>query len=298
MDDPAPQAASTAVSARLAALGAALLFSTGGAAIKATALTSWQVASFRAGIAAVALVSLLPSARRAWNRRTLTVGVAYGATITLFVAANKLTTAANTIFLQSSAPLYVLLLSPWLLREPIRRVDLSYMATIGIGLAMFFVGARPPDRLAPDPLLGNVLALCSGVTWALTLLGLRWLGRGGNDDGAGLAAVVSGNVMAFVLVLPLALPVGTHAATDWLAVVFLGVVQIGMAYALLTRALRGVPALEASLLLMVEPVLNPIWAWALHGEAPGAWALAGGALILGATATRTLLAFARARRRN
>ena len=276
---------------RLEALGAALLFSTGGAAIKATSLSSWQVASFRAGIAALALLLFLPAARGTWTRRTLLVAVAYGGTITLFVAANKLTTAANTIFLQSSAPLYVLLLSPWLLGESIKKSDLAYMAVLGLGLAAFFVGVRPPDRLAPDPMLGNVLALASGVTWALTLLGLRWLGREDSDPGAGLRAVVSGNVMAFLLVLPFALPASGHSAKDWLVVVFLGVVQIGMAYVLLSRAMQRVPALEASLLLLVEPVLNPVWAWALHGETPGPWAVAGGAVILGATAVRTTLAF-------
>jgi drug/metabolite transporter (DMT)-like permease len=243
-----------ALSARLQTLGAALLFSTGGAAIKATSLSGWQVASFRAGIATIALVLLLPAARRRWTARALAVGLAYGATTTLFVAANKLTTAANTIFLQSSAPLYVLLLSPW---------------------------------------LGNVLAICSGVTWALTLLGLRWLGRDTND-GSSMTAVVSGNVMAFLFGLPLALPLGSHGAADWLAVVFLGIVQIGLAYVLLTRALGRVPALEASLLLLIEPVLNPIWTWLLHGEAPGAWAVLGGTLILGATAFRTTTAFRQA----
>jgi drug/metabolite transporter, DME family len=284
----------TAVGARLEALGSALLFSTGGAVIKATSLTAWQIASLRAGIAAVALVLLLPAARRRWTGRALAVGVAYASTTTLFVAANKLTTAANTIFLQSSAPLYVLLLSPWLLKERIRRSDLVSMVLIAIGLGMFFVGVRPPDRLATDPLLGNVLAVCAGVAWAATLLGLRWLGSTG-DPGSGLTAVVSGNVIAFVFGLALAVPFGETTGTDWLAVIFLGLMQIGLAYVLLTRALERVPALEASLLLLIEPVLSPIWAWLMHGEAPGAWAVAGGALILGATGLRTALAFAHAR---
>jgi drug/metabolite transporter (DMT)-like permease len=106
-----------------------------------------------------------------------------------------------------------------------------------------------------------------------------------------MPAVISGNVMAFLFGLPLSIPVGSHTASDWLAVVFLGVVQIGLAYVLLTRALGRVPALEASLLLLIEPVLNPIWTWLLHGEAPGAWAVVGGSLILGATAVRTAAAF-------
>ena len=106
-------------------LGAALLFSTGGIAIKATTLSAWQVSCFRSGIAAFALWVLVPGWRRWWGPRQLLVGGAYAATMTLFVAANKLTTAANTIFLQGTAPLYVLLLAPWLLREPNRARDLA-----------------------------------------------------------------------------------------------------------------------------------------------------------------------------
>ncbi len=283
------------VAGRAQALGAALLFSTGGAAIKATALSPWQIASFRAGIAVLALIVLLPEARRRWTGRALLVAVAYAGTTTLFVIANKLTTAANTIFLQSAAPLYVLLLGPWLLGERIRRADLLYMSTIMLGLAAFFVGSRPPDELAQNPLLGNLLAIAAGVFWALTLIGLRWLGRSG--DGAGMSAVVAGNALAFVCGLPLALPVGTVTATDALAIVFLGVVQIGVAYLLLTRALSRLPALEASLLLLIEPVLNPIWAWLFLAETPGGWAIAGGAVILGATLVKTLAGFSAAEAR-
>ena len=108
--------------ARLKLVGAALLFSTGGAAIKATTLTGWQVASFRSGIAALAVLLLAPEARRGWSWRAVLVGVAYAATLVLFVTANKLTTSANTIFLQATAPLYMVVLSPWLLGERVRRL--------------------------------------------------------------------------------------------------------------------------------------------------------------------------------
>jgi drug/metabolite transporter (DMT)-like permease len=118
---------------RLLVLSAALLFSTGGAAIKATALTGWQVASFRSGIAAVVLLLCMPAWRRVWHPRTLAVGAAYAATMILFVLANKLTTATNTIFLQYTAPLYLLLLAPWLLREPVRLSDLRPTRFAGTG---------------------------------------------------------------------------------------------------------------------------------------------------------------------
>ena len=124
---------------RLQVLAAALLFSTGGAAIKACDLSSWQIASFRCGIAAVVILIVLPGARRNWGPRTLLVGVAYAATMILFVIANKLTTAANTIFLQGTAPLYLLLLGPWLLGERTRRSDLVFTALLLGGMVLFFV---------------------------------------------------------------------------------------------------------------------------------------------------------------
>jgi drug/metabolite transporter, DME family len=285
---PAPLACAAVLGARLLTLAAALLFSTGGAAIKATELTSWQVVCLRAAIAAVLLVVAIPDARRGFGLRAFAVGLAYGGTTTLFVIGNKLTTAAATIFLQSSAPLWVLLLSPWLLRERISRRDLVSLAVMGLGLSLFFVGGRAPDRLAPDPLLGNVLAACSGVAWAFTLLGLRWLERDESTPGAGMAAVVCGNLIAFAVTAPFAWPFEASRTQDWLTVAYLGAIQMGLAYVLLTRDARRVPAIELSLLLLIEPVLSPVWAWALHRESPGGWAIAGGALILGATASRTL----------
>jgi hypothetical protein len=129
----------TTNTARLHLVLAAILFSTGGAAIKATTLTAWQVAGFRSGLAARALFLLLPDSRRGWTWRTLLVGVAYAATLLLFVVANKLTTSANTIFLQSTSPLYILILGPLLLHERIRSRDVLFMAAVGLGLALFFI---------------------------------------------------------------------------------------------------------------------------------------------------------------
>lgn len=272
---------------RLEILGAALLFSTGGAAIKATDLTSWQVASFRSGVAALTVFLLVRAARRGWSWHVLPVGVAYAATMVLFVASNKLTTAANAIFLQSTAPLYVLLLGPLLLRERIRRRDLAFMAVVVIGLLLFFVEPGARAATAPNPPLGNALALLSGVFWALAIMGLRWMsGRGAEGEGNALPTVVAGNALAFLFCLPMALP-AQAAPVDWAVIAYLGVFQIAAAYLLLTAGIRHVPAFEASTLLLLEPALNPFWAWLVHGERPGLWSLAGGVLILGATLFKT-----------
>jgi drug/metabolite transporter (DMT)-like permease len=280
--------------ARLQLIGAAVLFSTGGAAIKAADFSGWQIASFRSGIAALALLLLAPAVLEGWTLRqaqgklgrAAIVGIAYAGCLTLFVLANRLTTAANTIFLQSTAPLYLLILAPWLLKEPVRRRDLGFMLVVGLGLMLFFVGGEQPVVSAPDPLQGNLLALASGFCWALAVCGLRWL-TAGEGRGSPLAAVVLGNLFAFLLSLPFALPVEAHSIGDWSLILYLGIFQIALAYVLVTSAINHIPALEASVILLIEPVLNPIWAWVVQGEVPGAWALLGGAIILGATTAKS-----------
>ncbi len=260
---------------------AAVLFSTGGVAIKAATLTAWQVVCFRSLVAAVVFLVLLPDARRAWRWRTAMVSVAYAATLILFVLATRLTTAANAIFLQSAAPLYLLLLSPWLLREPIRRTDVLFMLVVAGGLTLFFVQAEPAAAMAPDPAKGNLLAAVSGLTYALTLAGLRWLGRG-KDSHTGVAAVSIGNLMAFLVALPMALPVSAPGTANVAVVLYMGIFQVGLSYVCVTAALRHVRAFEANTVLLLEPALNPVWVWLIHGEKPGVWAMAGGSLILGA----------------
>lgn len=272
--------------APLRLLGAAMLFSTGGAAIKATALTGWQVASFRSGIAAIAIWLLTSEARRGYSWRAAVVGIAYAATLILFVLANKLTTSANTIFLQSTAPLYLLVLGPWLLREPVRRQDLWLMGAVALGLSAFFIGRPVPMATAPDPLRGDLLAIAGGLCWAVTITGLRWMG-GRQGGGSAIPAVVLGNLIAFAVGLFFAVPLQPAAPADWLVLGYLGVFQIGVAYVLLAAGLRQIPVLKASIILLVEPALNPIWTWILHRETPGVWPLVGGAIILGATTLRT-----------
>lgn len=277
----------SATSHRLQILAAALLFSTGGAAIKGTGLTAWQVASFRSGIAALTVLLLVKEARRGWSWHGLPVSVAYAGCMVLFVVANKLTTAANAIFLQSTAPLYILLLGPFLLNEKIRRADVVFMGVVGLGLLAFFVEADRAVATAPYPLQGNIAALASGVCWAMAVMGLRWLSSREGGPGNAFPTVVQGNAIAFLACLPFALPVSGGDTGDWAAIFYLGVFQIAVAYIFLTKGIRHVPALEASTLLLAEPALNPVWALIVHGERPGGWALAGGATILGATMMKT-----------
>ena len=276
-------------SARFAALAAAILFSTGGAAIKVAAFSAAQVSSLRSGIAAIALL-IWYRRQFAWTRWTAPAALAYTGTLTLFVAATKLTTAANAIFLQSTAPIYLLLLAPWLLREHVSKRDLVYLVIIAGGMGLCFSGQTNATATAPNPGLGNLLGVASGVAWALTLISLRHLNR---DDrfrqgsAPGITAVIAGNGIACLAAAPWALPLPHATPGEWVTMVYLGVVQIGLAYVCLTVAVRRLPALEVSLLLLLEPALNPIWTWLVRGEEPGGWTIAGGTVILGATALRT-----------
>jgi drug/metabolite transporter (DMT)-like permease len=237
------------------------------------------------------LLLLLPEARRGWTWRMVPVSAAYAATLVTFVLANRLTTAANAVFLQATAPLYVLLLAPWLLRERLKRSDAVYIVAVVGGLALFFVGREHAVATAPSPEQGNLVALASGVTYALMLLGLRWLARDKRSD-LGMATVVLGNILAFLAALPLALSASSagRAATgaNVAVILYLGVAQVGLAYFCLTRAMRQVTAFEATAVLLLEPALNPVWVWLVHGEKPGGWALSGGVLILLATLLNTL----------
>jgi len=280
------------VKARLQLVLAALCFSTAGAAIKWCGFGPSQIAAIRALVAMLAILVLIPESRHGWSWRVGLVGVGYAAAGLLFVFANKLTTAANTVFLQATNPLFVVVLAPWLLGEPVTRADLRFMGVLALGLALLFVGGGQRQfPTAPEPLLGNVLAAGSAVAWAFTVTGYRWLARQRSEHGAGhgpiAAAATCGNLIVFLACLPAALPLAAGRPTDWVIVIYLGVFQLGLAYVFLSRAITRVPALEASLFLLIEPVLSPVWAWLAHGETPGPLAAIGGVVILAATALKS-----------
>ncbi len=264
------------------------MFSTGGAAIKACTLDAWPLACLRSAIAAIALVCFLPNARRGWTWRAALTGIAYAATLITFVVANKLGPAANAIFLQATAPLYLLFLGPLVLREKTATRELGTFACIGVGLLLMMSGEGGGWHWTS----GDLAGLASGVAWAFLLTGLRWLAKSG-DRGTAEASVTLGNLIAFAVCLPFA---GSRTLAGFeprnaTILLYLGVFQIGLAYAFVVRSVRSVPALEAAALLLVEPVLNPVWAWILQGERPASHVVAGGAAILtgvlgGAVASR------------
>ncbi|MFO1053589.1 MAG: EamA family transporter [Planctomycetota bacterium] len=275
---------------RLLVLCAGVLFATGGAALKLTrGFEALDVAGLRSGIAALVLLLVVRESRGRPSLRTLMVAVPYAATLLLFATANRLTTSANAVFLQSTAPIWLTVLSPLLLRERVRPRDLGVLSMLVLGASLFFVASDASSAIASDPPLGNLLAGASGLTWAFTVLGLRALGRKQSGEAARAAAL--GNALALCATLPFlhfdalaAAPVG-----DWIVLAWLGTFQVGLAYVLLTHAVRSVPALDATLLLMVEPALNPVFTFLVHGERPAALAIVGGLVIVAALLCKTLL---------
>ena len=265
----------------LAVAGAAVLWSTGGLFIKLAPMPALAVACGRSLIAGLFYLALLrPNLRAArW-----TTAAAYAACIISFVSATKLTTAANAIFLQYTGPAYVLVLSPFLLDEPFRPIDGACVVLSLAGMSLFFVG-----QIESGQLLGNLLAIASGVFFALAIVMLRREAKSGSGDA--LPSTTLGNLIAAAVTLPWAL----KAAPEMLSLkgggvlLYLGIVQLGLAYFLFVRGVRRVPAAEASLISMLEPVLNPVWVLIGFGERPGPWAIAGGAIVIAAVAIRTLV---------
>jgi drug/metabolite transporter (DMT)-like permease len=265
------------LSARLLILSAAVLWSTAGALIKLSTLSGWQLAGGRSIVAALTLWLVVSEARQRPSPVVLRVAVAYAATVVLFVLANKLTTAANAIFIQDCAPLYVLLLAPRILGERPSRTELLSAPVFAAGMLLFFF-----DQLSMGQLAGNGVALLSGVAFAFCIMGMRYIRHSGAD-----AAAAWGNLLAFMVAAPFMFSGPPPTLQDLWVVLFLGVFQLGAAYALFARGLRHVSAAEASLLVLLEPVLNALWAFLFAGEQPGPFAVVGGAIVLLATLLRT-----------
>jgi drug/metabolite transporter (DMT)-like permease len=257
----------------------AALFSTGGVAIKSIHMAGVQISCLRSGIAAVALLLFLPSARRGWTKSVWLLALAYAGTLASFVMANKLTTSANAIFLGNTTPIYIPVLGAVFLKEYPRRTDFLFLPPVAAGLLMCFFAGQQAVATAPNPPLGNLFALASGLLYAIVITGFRWQARSGVES-AGAKTATVGNILACLLALPFTLPFAPGRPIDWAILAYLGIFQIGFAYFLMTRAIGHVSAFEASLLLLLEPTLNPMWTWLVYRERPGDLAIAGGILIL------------------
>jgi drug/metabolite transporter (DMT)-like permease len=266
----------------LMVLGAALLWSTGGLFIKWNDLSAFELSCGRSLFAALTVMLLTRREGFGINLITGVASVLYAALLLLFVVATKLTTAANAIFLQYTAPVYILLLEPLLFKEKYRAQDFVTVAVCVGGMSLFFVG-----QLRPEDVKGNVAALASGLCFAFFFLLLRHR-RAREVNRA--SAVIYGSWILFLVTLPWMWEgAGKLGARNVAVVAYLGVFQIGLAYTLLTAGVaRGVKSLDAGIIGYIEPVLNPIWVFLVLGERPSRWALLGGAIIIAAVVAHTL----------
>ena len=266
----------------LLVLGAALLWSTGGLFIKANDLTPFELSFGRSLFAAVTVALLTRREGFRLNAVTAAAGVLYAVLLLLFVIATKLTTAANAIFLQYTAPVYLLLAEPLVYHERYRWQDFVVVAFCLAGMSLFFVG-----QLRPQDVQGNITALGSGVCFAAFYLLLRHP-RARRVNRA--SSVIYGNLLLTLATAPAFVAgVDKLTAVNLAVVAYLGIVQLGVAYTLLTLGIaRGVKSLDAGIIGYIEPVLNPVWVFLFLGERPSRYALAGGAIIIAAVCAHTL----------
>jgi len=268
----------------LLVLGAAILWSTGGLFIKATHLSALELSFGRSLLAAITIAIFTRQEGFGINRISAITAILYAALILLFVEATKLTTAANAIFLQYTAPVYVLILEPLFYKEKFRARDFVTVAVCVVGMSLFFVG-----KLRPQDVTGNLLALASGVSFALFFLLLR---HSKARDVNRASSAIYGNLAVVVICAPAFLAVAHRGISqaDLARVAYLGFVQIGFAYLLFTAAMaRGVRSLDAGIIGYVEPVLNPVWVFLFLGERPTAWAIVGGAIIIASVIAHTIV---------
>ena len=263
-------------------LGAALLWSTGGLFIKWTTLNAFELSFGRSLLAALTVAFFTRREGFRLNTMTILTSLLYAALLILFVIATKLTTAANAIFLQYTAPIYVLILEPLFYKEKFRRADLIAVAACIMGMSLFFVG-----KLRPDDVSGNLTALASGLCFAFYILLLR---HPHTQKVNRASSVIYGNLLLVIITAPAGLAALGHISLrDAGSVLYLGVIQIGVAYTLFTLGMsRGVRSLDAAIVGYIEPVLNPIWVFLFLGERPSTWAITGGAIIIAAVASHTI----------
>lgn len=272
----------------------AVMWSMGGIFIKLISWSPFLIAGVRSAISGsvMALFMLQQGIRFRWNRYSFGAGIGLSFSATLFTIANKLTTAANAIVLQYTAPIFILVLSALLLRQKLVRREIAVVAITMIGMVLFFF-----DQLSPGNILGNILGILAGIFLALMFV---MVGAGGDDDPTRMSGILIAHCMTAVIGIPIGLaatagllPGGSFAAIgpsgaaavsplglEILYVVILGVFQLGIPYVLYAIASKDCPPLACSLIGMLEPLLNPVWVAIFIGEMPGMYALIGACIII------------------
>lgn len=262
----------------LAVFIAAILWSSGGLFIKLVTLTPMQISFFRCLIAALTFAIIFKQKILQYNKLSIVNSFFYAGVLIFYVIAMKTTTAANAIFLQSTAPIYVLIFEPIINKTKYERSNIITIAICFFGMILFFLG-----DLTPGQLEGNIFALMAGILFAAFFLGMKK-----NDKKYQQSSIFLGNIIVALISLPFIFAIDEFAISDLWMVSFLGVFQIAIAYAFFSYGLKRVYAVEASIISMTEPVLTPLWVFIGYGEVPATTALMGGIIILTAISVRTI----------
>ncbi|MGC8971272.1 MAG: DMT family transporter [bacterium] len=253
----------------------AVLWSLGGVLIKSVRWNPIAIAGARSAISSLLILAYIRKPKFTWSSDQVLAAIFYAGTVILFVTANKLTTAANAILLQYGAPIYVAILGSIILKEKATISDWITIAVVIFGMFLFFL-----DKLQPGSLLGNIVAILSGVAFALYIIFMRK-----QKDESPIESTLLGNILTAIIGLPFMLS-SSPTGSSWIGIILLGTVQLGLSYILYSIAIKEVTALEAILIPIIEPILNPIWVFLAIGEAPGKWAFIGGAIILASVTLR------------
>jgi drug/metabolite transporter (DMT)-like permease len=256
----------------------AILWSSGGALIK---LVSWNpvaIAGGRSLIAALVFLVVLGKPKFSFSLMQIGGAVSYALTVILFVTANKMTTAANGILLQYTAPLFAAVLGAWFLKEKVKKADWILIFFVTAGVSLFFI-----DDLSTSGFWGNIIAILSGLTFACLPIFMRL-----QKDESTMETILLGNLLAFFIGLPFMF--GSLPDTkSIIGLVLLGVFQLGLSYMLFSFAVKHVTALEAVLIPVIEPILNPIWVMLVTAEMPGMWAIVGGLVVIASVTIKCII---------
>ena len=249
--------------------GSAVLWSTGGVFIKQLAYSASVIACLRSVGAVLVILAIYRKPFKYPSRTVLAGAIFLAATGTLFIYSTKLTTASNAIILQYTAPLYVALFGRFWLKEKAGMVDWLSMTALMGGAVLFFLG-----DLSGGKMLGNILALLSGVCFAGLTINLRM-----QKDQAPEDTILWGNIICGLVNFPFLFQ-QSFDYINTIGAVALGVFQLGLPYLLYSMALKKVRAIDGILIPILEPILNPLWVFLVLGERPGSWAIMGGTIVL------------------
>ncbi len=255
----------------------AILWSTGGILIKLVQWNSLAIAGSKSLIAALTMLIYLRSPKLTISKPQLVGALFYAANVILIVVANKLTTAANVVLLRFTSPVFVAILGFWILKEKVYWYDLVTILGVFGGMILFFI-----DNIDGGNMLGNIFAVMAGFFLAGVTISFRF-----QKDGFPMETAFLGNLVAFTITIPFlfqSLPDGRSIVGIFL----LGVVQLGISYILYSLAIIHLSALEAILITVLEPILNPIWVFLFLGEKPSFYAILGGLFIIIIVMTRTI----------